>query len=145
MPQGKSAYTHKPKLLRATLLAGTLAALGFSLIALLAAWSLYSGPPVSGPEVQGGVILLIHPAAATLFVLVAFPAIAGVLARRGRFTKLEFNRQVLAWVTVASLVPGAFLAAIGFGAGAFVLVPVSFLLLSICVLPLRAVWFRWAQ
>ena len=132
-------------MLRATLAVGTIGLLSLVAIALLAIWSAHSGPPLSGPEVQGGVILLVHPATAILFALLAFPAIASTLIRRGNFTRAEFTKQAFAWLAVASVVPAIFLGAVGFGSDAIILIPLSFVLLSVFVLPMRSIWLRWAR
>lgn len=90
-------------------------------------------------------MILAHLLAAITFVAIAFPFSAWHLYKRQGLTRQRFYKTLFMLLAVASLLPAALLAAIGFGASAFLLTPANFAILAILTLPFRPLWLKIAQ
>lgn len=145
MHQGDMTIASHPRYLRATVGAGFAASLVPIACAAVSIYSISAGPPISGPEVQGGAILAAHFVVAVFFVLTAYPGLAWLLHRRGLLTRPRFYKWLFVSLIPVSVLPTALLASVGFGAEAFVLVPASFALIALLALPFRGLWLRLAQ
>lgn len=144
MPQDKTCASPVPRYLRATAVSALAASAIPAAFMLYAIYDIQHGPPVDASEAQGLAMILAHLLAAIAFVAIAFPLVGCHLYKRQRLTRQRFYKALFMLLAVASLIPAALLAAMGFGVSAFVLAPASFAILATLTLPLRPLWLKVA-
>lgn len=144
MPRDKTCTSPAPRYLRATAISTLAASAIPAAFMLYAIYDVQHGPPVDASEAQGLAMILAYLLAAIAFVAIAFPLVGWHLYKRQGLTRQRFYKALFVMLAVASLIPAALLAAMGFGASAFVLAPASFTILATLTLPLRPLWLKVA-
>lgn len=103
-------------------------------------------PKSDSGAVQGFMIIFLAAAVAVMYVVVAFPAAARILYKRGRLGPGAFSKLLAVWLAATSMVVGGAVSLLLGDLGGWIpLALIMFVMAAVLTMPFMYLWLRLSQ